>query len=200
MKKDIYVLAHEIKNPLCVVKGYLEMLNKDNLDQYKDIITNEINSSIEILDNYLEYDKLSLNMEEIDINLFLSEIKKSMQDYLKMQGVKLKLSLEDDEIYINADYNKLKQVFYNIIKNSVEAGSKNILIKYEVLNNEIKIVIENDGQKINNLHKIGKNYSDKVLGNGIGIKLSKKIIKMHQGKIKYYNNQDGVSCDIILPL
>ena len=200
MKKDIYVLAHEIKNPLCVAKGYLEMLNSDNLSEYKEIITKEIESSIEILDSYLEYNKLSIVKEEIDINLFLLDIKKSLLIFLKEKKVKLKLSLEDDEIYLNADYNKLKQVFYNLIKNSVEAGSKNIVIEYEVLDNKIKIIIENDGKRINNINKIGKNYSDKVLGNGIGVNLSKKIIEMHQGKIKYYNNPDGVSCDIILPL
>ena len=200
MKDSIYVLAHEMKNPLCVAKGYLEMLNKDNLDEYGKIITEEINSSIMILDSYLEYNKLCISEEEIDINLFLSDIKKYMHDYLKKKNVKLKILLEDDEIYIKADYNKLKQVFYNIIKNSVEAASRNIQIKYEVLYNEIKIIIENDGIKSDNIKKIGKNFSDKVLGNGIGINLSRKIIEMHHGKIKYYNNLNGVSCDIILPL
>ena len=200
MKEDIYVIAHEIKNPLCVAKGYLEMLNNDNFEKYKDIIENEINSSIEILNSYLEYNKLSLNSEEIDINLFLEDIKNNMYDYLKSNHISLKLLLQDDEIYLNADYNKLKEVFYNIIKNSCEAGSKNILIKYEVLYNEIRIIIENDGKKIDDINKIGKGISNKVLGNGIGTKLSKKIIEMHHGKIKYYNNTKGVSCDIILPL
>ncbi len=200
MKDDIYVLAHEMKNPLCVAQGYLEMLNKDNLEKYKEKIRNEINSSIEILDNYLEYNKLFINKEEIDINVFLLDIKENLNDYLKKNHVKLRLSLLNDEVYLEADYNRLKQVFYNIIKNSVEANSKNISIKYETLYNEIKIIIENDGIKIDNLKKIGKNYSDKVLGNGIGINLAKKIIKLHHGKIKYYNNLNGVRCDIILPV
>lgn len=200
MKEDIYVLAHEIKNPLCVVKGYLEMLNKDNFEKYKSIIENEIDSSIQILNSYLEYNRLSLNMEEIDINLFLSDIKDSLHDYLKNNETCLKLSIIDDDIYINADYNKLKEVFYNIIKNSVEANSKNILIKYEITYNEIRIIIENDGDSIDDINKIEKGISNKVLGQGIGSKISKKIIEMHHGKIKYYNNTKGVSCDIILPL
>lgn len=200
MKDDIFILAHEMKNPLCVVKGYLEMLNKNNLEEYKEIIKNEINSSIEILNNYLDYNKLSITSEEMDINLFLSDIKRNMQDYLKKNDINFKVKLLDDEIYLNADYNRLRQVFYNIIKNSVESGSKNISIKYKILYDEINITIENDGKQLDNLKKIGKNYSDKVFGNGIGTKLSKKIIALHHGKIKYCNTNRGVNCDIILPL
>ena len=200
MKENIYVLAHEIKNPLAIAKGYMEMLNKDNIDEYKVIINEQINSSIEILDNYLEYRKLSINKEEIDINLFLSDIKRGFSNYLNKKNIKLKLSLNDDEIYFKADYNKLKQVFYNIIKNSAEAKSKNIYIKYELFPSKIKIIILNDGEKIEDINKIGKNYTSKILGNGIGVNLSKKIIEMHKGKIKYYNNLNGVCCDIILPL
>lgn len=200
MKDDIYVLAHEIKNPLSVVKGYLEMLNNENIGEYKKIILDEVNSSIEILDNYLEYNKLSVNLDEIDINLFLLDIKKSISDYLKQKKIKLNLLLVDDEIYLQGDYNKLKQVFYNIIKNSVEYESRNINIKYEIMHDKICITIQNDGRENDNINKICKGFSDKILGNGIGTKISKKIIDLHHGKIKYYNNGNGVSCDIILPL
>ena len=91
MKEDMYVLAHEIKNPLCVVNGYLEMLNNNNLERYKRIIKEEVDTSIEILDNYLEYNKLSLEKEEFDINLFLLDIKKNMYDYLKKSNIHLKI-------------------------------------------------------------------------------------------------------------
>lgn len=203
MKTDIYTLAHEVKNPLCVVKGYLEMLNKENFLKYKEIINNELNESINILDNYLEYRKMVINKEIMDINLLLSDIKKSYQAYLKKQGINLKINLIDDDIYLMGDYNRLKQVFYNIIKNSCEAFSKNIFIDYKIKENKIIIRIKNDGLKImdDNLDKVGTNYTSKVMGNGIGVNLSKKIIEMHGGKIKYKNNFDaGISVIITLLL
>ena len=61
MKNDIYTLAHEIRNPLCVVKGYLEMLNENNLVKYKKIIENQVNDSLNVLNNYLEYNQIKLN-------------------------------------------------------------------------------------------------------------------------------------------
>ena len=201
MKTDIYTLAHEVKNPLCVVKGYLEMMNKENFLKYKEIINNEINTSLEILDNYLEFNKIGINKEEMDLNILLIDIKKSMKDYLKNKNVNLKIKMIDDDIYLEGDYNKLRQVFYNIIKNSVEAHSKNINISYKVMYGKIDITISNDGDKIYDISKIGNNYSSKVLGNGIGTTLSKKIISLHNGKIKYVNNVNrGVSVIISLNL
>lgn len=203
MKTDIYTLAHEIKNPLCVANGYLEMMNEENFQKYKEIIKAEIKTSLEILDNYLEMNKLKVNMEEIDLNVLLLELRKSMKDYLLQKGVNLTIKLVDDEIYLMADFNKLKQVFYNIIKNSIEAHSKNITIYYDIIFDKIKIKIENDGDKINNdiFYRIGNNYSSKVLGNGIGMTLSKEIIEMHNGKIKCQNNlKKGISTIITLNL
>ena len=130
MKNDIYTLAHEIKNPLSVVKGYLEMLDETNVSKYKQIIKNQVDDSLNILNDYLEFNRISLNKEEIDLNVLLLDIKNNLKDYLKSNNVHLHIDLMDDEIYLQADYNKLKQVFNNIIKNSVESNSKNIDITY----------------------------------------------------------------------
>ena len=73
MENDIYTLAHEIRNPLGVVKGYLEMLNSDNLSKYKKIIQNEVDDSLNVLNDYLEYNRLCLNQEEIDLNMLLMD-------------------------------------------------------------------------------------------------------------------------------
>ena len=203
MKTDIYTLAHEVKNPLCVVKGYLEMMNKENFIQYKKIIDEEIKTSLEILDNYLEFNKLQLVKEEMDLNVLLNDIRNNMTDYLKKNSINLTIDFQDDDIYLEADYNKLKQVFYNIIKNSIESQSHNINISYKILFGKITICIANDGLMIdeNCLYKIGSMYSNKINGNGIGTSLSKKIIELHHGKLKYKNNKTkGVSVYITLNL
>lgn len=203
MENDIYTLAHEIRNPLSVVKGYLEMINEDNVFKYKNIIKNEIEDSLIILNDYLEYSKLYLNKEEIDLNMLLSDLKDSLKDYLKNNNVYLHINIIDDEIYLNADYNKLKQVFKNIIKNSIESKSKNIYISYRIMFSKVTICIKNDGLKMDKetMLKIGNHYTNKLNGNGIGMTLSKKIISLHHGKIKYHNNNGkGISTFITLSL
>ena len=203
MKNDIYTLAHEIRNPLSVVKGYLEMLNETNVSKYKKIIQNQVDDSLNILNDYLEFNRISLNKEEIDLNLLLLELKDNLKDYLKGNNVHLHINTFDDEIYLQADYNKLKQVFNNIIKNSVESSSKNIDINYRIMFGRVTIIIKDDGYKIDNdaLYKIGNYFTNKEDGNGIGTSLIKKIISMHNGKIKYRNNKNkGVSVYITLTL
>lgn len=200
--EDIYVLAHEIKNPLCVARGYLEMLDEKNLDKYRKIIQKEIDSSLEILDNYLEYGKLSLQKEELDLTILLCDVKKKLEDFLEEKKISLQMQLNDEEIYVEGDYNKLIQVFYNIIKNSCEEHSTKIMINYAIKTDFVEITIHNNGNLIkqDNLDKIGDNFSTKILGNGIGTTLSKKIIMMHGGEIKYLNSNDGVNIIITLPL
>ena len=203
MKNDIYVLAHEMRNPLCVVKGYLEMLNENNISKYKEIIKNQVDDSLNILNDYLEYNRISLNKEEIDLNLLLTDLKANVKDYLKNNNVHLHIDLLDDEIYLQADYNKLKQVFYNIIKNSIESKSKNINISYRVMFGRITICIKNDGYKIDKdeIYQIGNHFTNKEDGNGIGTNLIKRIISLHNGKIKYRNNKTrGISIYITLSL
>lgn len=203
MKNDIYTLAHEIRNPLCVVKGYLEMMNETNISKYKSIIQNQVNDSLSILNDYLEFNRISLNKEEIDLNLLLIELKNDLKDYLKRQNVHLHIDLIDDDIYLEADYNKLKQVFNNIIKNSIESSSKNIYISYRIMFGRITLIIKDDGYKIDNdaIYKIGNYFTNKEDGNGIGTTLIKKIVSMHNGKIKYRNNKNrGVSVYITLTL
>ena len=203
MNNDIYVLAHEIRNPLCVVKGYLEMINEDNLFKYKKIIEQEVNDSLNVLNDYLEFNRISLNKEEIDLNVLLDELKTNLKDYLRNKNVYLHINYIDDEIYLEADYNKLKQVFSNIIKNSIESKSKNIEINYRIMFGKVTICIKNDGYKIDDdaIYQIGNSFTNKENGNGIGTNLIKKIIKLHNGKIKYRNNKNkGVSVYITLTL
>ena len=203
MKNDIYTLAHEIRNPLCVVKGYLEMLNENNVSKYKTIIKNQVNDSLNILSDYLEYSRITINKEELDLNVLLVDLKNNLKDYLKANSVYLHLDMIDDDIYLNGDYNKLKQVFNNIIKNSIESKSKNIFISYHIMFGKVTICIKNDGKKIDDssIFQIGNYFTNKEGGNGIGTTIAKKIINLHNGKIKYRNNKkNGVSVYITLSL
>ena len=179
------------------------MLDETNISKYKKIIMEQVDDSLNILNDYLEYSRISLNKEEIDLNVLLLDIKNNLKDYLKNQNVHLHMELIDEDIYLQADYNKLKQVFHNIIKNSIESSSKNIDISYRIMFNRVTICIKNDGFQMDNdsLLNIGNCYTNKETGNGIGTSLIKKIISLHNGKIKYRNNKNkGVSTFITLTL
>lgn len=200
MELDIFTLSHEIKNPLCVAMGYNTMLNEKNVLLYKKIIDEEIKNAINILNSYLDYQKLNINKEVIDFNCLLSDLKFNLKEYLNDKKIDLEIDMIDDEIYIDADYDKLKQVFLNLINNSIDAKSTRIKINYQINNNKLIINCFNNGIPINynEIKNIGHNYSNKILGHGIGTTISRKIIELHNGSIVYEIKNNGTNVLITL--
>jgi signal transduction histidine kinase len=197
-------ITHELKNSLCISKGYLDMIKKDKTKlSYLKIVRKEINRSIEMIQDGLNISKDKLNYEILDINVLLEDISETLEGIFKKNKIKYKINYIDDEVYILGDYEKLKQVFINIIKNSIESKEKNLKIEINnyIVKNEICITIKDNGIGIDDLSKIGKNYSNKYQGMGIGTTFSQNIISKHKGKLIYESTKnEGTEVNVLLPL
>ena len=101
-----------------------------------------------------------------------------IKSILKKNRIKYRVNYFDDDVYILGDYDKLKQVIINVLKNSVEAKDKNLKIDISTYlsKNNICISVKDNGVGIEDINKISKNYSSKLNGIGIGTLLSKNII------------------------
>lgn len=203
----LFQVAHEVKNPLAVCKGYLDMLDindKDKLEKYIPIIKSEMNRSLNIMDEFLSLKKISLNKELMDLSLLLDDINETIKLGFDDNSINLDIPHLDREILINGDYDKLKQVLINLIKNAYEAGAKNIRLKIKYNNNCLKIDVIDDGKGISkdDLTKVGNLfYTTKVDGTGIGVSLSKEIIKLHDGTLSYNSKINrGTTASLVLPL
>ena len=203
----LFNLAHEVKNPLAVCKGYLDMLDindKGKIETYLPIIKNEMNRSLKIMDGFLDLKRISLDKDIMDFSLLIDDIKETTSIVLKENRINFKANIIDKEIIIDGDYDKLKQVLMNLIKNSYEAKSKNIRIDTEVNNNFLKVRIIDDGRGIskNDLKKVGSIfYTTKVTGTGIGVSMSKEIIRLHGGSLSYQSTLNkGTTATIIIPI
>ena len=201
------LLAHEIKNPLAVCNGYLSILNDKDYQtrsNYINIIKEEINRSLLILSEFSKNNTL-LNMEVIDLNCLFKDIKNTLNDLFLENNAEIIL-LDGDELLIKADYEKLKQVFINILKNALEAKSNNkLLVVIKTLEGKdyyiISIVDNGIGMTKEDLNNITKKYyTTKVFGTGLGIPYIKDIIEKHHGIIEYQSRKDiGTKIKIILP-
>ena len=122
-------------------------------------------------------------------------------------GIKLEKDIIDDDIYINADYNRLMQVFINLFKNSIEAIPKEkqgkIKVEEKLEKNNIIITIIDNGKGMNEelLNKIKEPfYTTKQKGTGLGVSLSDQIIKAHDGILTYESKEgEYTKVKIILP-
>ena len=193
IRTSLFKITHEIKNPLAVCRGYLDMLAEDNYKKYKEyipIISSEINRTLLLMDDFLDYTKVKINKEDVDLILLLEEISLELKPLFKKNNIKTKFNIPDDEIYLDLDYNRMKQVLVNIFKNSVEAKSDDTTITVDINEHKdmVDIIISDTGVGMSKevLEKIGQNfYTTKERGTGLGVSLSKEIIALHGGKIRY---------------
>lgn len=208
---SLFKITHEIKNPIAVCKGYLDMYDENNIEKtkkYIPIIKEEIDRVLILLEDFLSMNKQKINKDILDINMLLEEVINSMNILFKNKHIKIESEILEDEIYINADYNRLTQVFINILKNSVEAleNKKNPKIKIwtETNKNNIKINIKDNGVGMTKeiLEKIKEPfYTTKQKGTGLGVSLSSEIINAHSGKMEYYTKPNKYTLvTITLPL
>ena len=118
VKNSLFKLTHEVKNPIAVCKGYLDILDVNDsvkLNKYIPIIKEEVNKSINIMSDFLEYSKIKIDKESIDINLFLDDVYDEYSLLFKDNNIEFKYIAQNDERYVMGDYNRLRQVFLNII-------------------------------------------------------------------------------------
>lgn len=209
LRDSLFKLTHEIKNPIAVCKGYLDMLNLDNKDKserYISIIKSEIDRSLNVMNDFMEYSKIKVNKEIFDMTILMDEIYESFR--LLVVDKKIKFSYENkyEDIYVWGDFNRLKQVFVNVIKNSIESidGSGIIKIDVNVISERVVITISDSGcgmteDELENIKEMF--YSTKKNGTGLGVALSNEIIEAHNGILSYSSVKDeGTVCTISLPM
>lgn len=196
LRASLFKITHEIKNPIAVCKGYLDMIDyndKQKIEKYVPIIKDEISRTLILMDDFLDYTKVSIKKDEADLYMLLEDTRDITKPLFKKNNIKLELEIPDDEIYLDLDYNRMKQVLVNVFKNSIEAKDKkkdNNYLRVDVSkkNGEVVIKIKDNGVGMDSktLSRVDEMfYTTKDKGTGLGVALSKEIVKMHQGKMEY---------------
>lgn len=204
-------IAHEIRNPLTSMRGYTEFLlldeEQESRREHLEVILDEINRVNNIVEEFMMlakpqaelYNEQNLiGILQNTLTLFAYEAKK--------KKVTMMFDTEDNQMMVLCDEHKLKQVFLNVIKNSIEAMPKGgkVTISVEKHTNEVSVTITDTGVGIAQsvLRKIGEPFfTTKENGTGLGLMTSFKIIENHNGKIEIESEQGkGTSFTINLPL
>lgn len=212
LRTSLFKMTHEIKNPIAVCKGYLDMLDlndRNKVNKYIPIIKSEIERTLTLMDDYLEYTKVKIDKDIVDIYMLLDEVIESLDLFFKENNITLKMNLPDDELFLKVDYNRIKQVLVNILKNAHEAfdvkkGKMIIKIDTRVNKKYFQIIVSDNGvgmdsETLDNVTNLF--FTTKRNGTGLGTSLSKEIIELHGGKIKYLSELNvGTKVIICLPL
>ena len=209
LRDSLFKLTHEIKNPIAVCKGYLDMLDLEDSEKAKKyivIVKSEIDRSLNIMNDFMEYSKIKVNKEIFDMSLLLDEIFDSFSLLADSKKIMFNYDNQYDDIYVLGDFNRLKQVFVNIIKNSIESIQNNGIINLSVKVNDecVNVIISDNGEGMTAEELAGIKdmfYTTKKNGTGLGVALSNEIILAHNGTLNYDSvKNEGTTCTISLPM
>ena len=196
--------SHEIKNPLTICSGYLEMLeNQDSNNPYIKIIQSEIKRSISLINEYTK--SQTLWIQKFDLATLLEEIQNILNPLFQENNAEIIL-FPMKKTFIYGDYEKLKQALINILKNAKEAQENEKLLiviqQKETCKFQQIIITDNGiGMTKEELNKIAEDYyTTKEQGMGLGVSQIMETIKKHNGKIEYKSEKSkGTQIIIELP-
>lgn len=201
-------IAHEIRNPLTSIKGFLQIMQPDisNHSQYFHIIFSELNRIEMILSELLMLAKpQETKFTKTDLVTLLNDVAILLETQGNMNNVSILQEHSFTELHINCDENQLKQVFINLFKNAIDAMPKGGKVKVltEKINQSVKIIVKDEGEGIppEFLERIGEPFlTTKEKGNGLGLMITYKIIENHSGNM-YVESEVGKGSifTIILP-
>lgn len=189
-------VAHEIRNPLTVVKGYLQIYDQDaasdsgNKQKFR-LLIEELETAEQVVTDLLSLSKPSINRvaEKINVQTVIDNVAELLQSYGLSTKNKIEIDIEND-CTINMNKMELHQVLVNIIKNAIEASySGDSIVVRAVKRDEDVIITVTDygkGMSSQELESIGTPfYSLKSKGTGLGIMICNQIVVNNNGSIHY---------------
>ncbi|MBI0579202.1 HAMP domain-containing histidine kinase [Neobacillus cucumis] len=203
-------ISHEVRNPLTVVKGFIELLKDPNLsqdkkEQYIEHVSRELNNAETIISDYLAFAKPATEkIEPIFVEREFKNIIEILKPWANMNSVKLKDQLVPGSVLGNANY--FRQCFLNIIKNGVEAmpNGGELEIATFLNKNDLTIKVSDTGVGMTKeqINRFGEPYySSKEKGTGLGSMVAVKTIQMMKGKLEIESvPNEGTTITVIFPI
>lgn len=201
-------IAHEIRNPLTSIKGFIQLFKSENdKKEYYDIVLSELDRINSIVSEFLLLAKPTASVfREGNLVGIIKDVVTLINTQSAMNNVQITTAIGPNIPPIICEENQLKQVFINLLKNSIEAmpNGGNIYISVQKLRPEevmVKIVDEGVGIPEDRMKTIGEPfYTTKEKGTGLGLMTSFKIIESHNGNISLLSQVGvGTSIEITLP-
>ncbi len=198
-------IVHEIRNPLVTIGGFANSLRtrvNKSLRPTVDIISEEVKRLEEVLKDASDYGKpLSIYKADVDLSLL---VKRNYEKYgysqLKQPEIRLELG---KNVNAKCDYDKICQVFLNLVKNAIEKESANkIAIRTYLKDKYAVFEVEDDGKEIHPdvKEKLFKPFfTTKKEGAGLGLAISHKIIDCHDGYIGVESQPKKTVFSVYLP-
>jgi two-component system, OmpR family, sensor kinase len=200
-------VSHELRTPLTVIKGNADLMRRmksldeeslTSIDQEAGRLTRLVGGLLLLAQ--AESGKLALNMKRVELDLLITEV---FQEMTILAGNKVHIRLNEiDQAYVNADRDRLKQVFINLVANAVQYTPQGgeIFVSLEKIGEQARIICRDTGPGIpaedlphifERFYRAEKSRTRReTTGFGLGLSIANWIVERHGGRIEV-NSQEG---------
>ena len=184
--------AHEIKNPLAVIKANVQLIELDNGGENKKSFE-AVYEQIDKINRLIQENMDLIKMSESNKCDIIRIIDKAVNTY-SANSREFKIKYKDQKVNVDCKTELLESLFGNLIKNAVEATVDGGLIEIEIKRKgkRVAVSIADNGCGISekDLERIGELfYTTKKEGSGVGIFMCKRIVEQNGGKFKIAHNK-----------
>jgi signal transduction histidine kinase len=199
----IATVSHDLKQPLAVMNGYIELLMMHRkLDEtglnFVEMTRKSVHSMRQLIDDLLDLAKIEsgiqLNPEPVDMRELVTECIDSLQPAIATKNMTMDLNLPADLPMLLADRSRLQQILLNLIGNAVKYTQPEGQVRLIAENREraIRILIQDNGMGISpedqahifeRFYRVRRPETDSIEGTGLGLAIVKSLVEAHNGKI-----------------
>lgn len=219
-KKFVANVSHDFRSPLTSIRGYLEAMIDGTIppemhEKYLGIVLNETERLTNLTNSLLTLNNLNtkgmmLNRSDFNINQVIRNTAASFEGTCRKKTIAIELVLTGDEMYVNADKDKIQQVLYNLIDNAIKFSHHDSVIKIEtsLKKNKLFVSVKDTGIGIpkddlkliwDRFYKSDLSRGKDKKGTGLGLSIVKEIINSHSEHINVISTE-GVGSEFIFSL
>jgi signal transduction histidine kinase len=205
-------MAHEIRNPLNAMGISIQRLKrefvpeqekKEEYYRFLDIVRGELLRVNRIVEEFLLSTKSGMAMERQNLRGIIEEVAAMLHEKAGTAGIRI-MNESDEKTALDCQKERLKQVFYNLLVNSIEAmgSGGRITISSQSENSKVRIFIRDTGpgvKKADALKIFEYYYTTKDKGMGLGLPISYMIVKDHGGDIRV-SSEEGAGATFVITL
>lgn len=201
-KEYIGNVSHELKTPLFSIQGYVETLidgGVENLairDKYLERIDKSVERLLNIVKdldmiNQYESGEITLNLSRFELNSLIREVIDLLDLEAQRKTSVVQLQSSANQIFVNADKQKISQVLINLISNAIHYANREkaqIIIRTHILKNKVLVKVEDNGMGIKSevlsriferFYRVETSRSRNEGGSGLGLAIVKHILEAH---------------------
>ena len=215
LKDSVANISHDLRTPLTVILGHLQILSKEELTPSQkerlDIINGKALRMKELVDTFYEYSLVTTSNEELKIEKlnFLNMLIDLISDcapLMDKKGITPNIDLPEHSVYINSDRNAVDRILQNLISNAVRYSTGNIDISLKQVSKTITLTVANpipEDSELNPNRMFDRFYTGDSSrsngGTGLGLAVVKELTESLQGTVRAERAGNSHTLSLTLP-